>query len=94
MGSIDPTAEVGRRLLPHVIDQIAQDQPERILYEFPRDGVVSHGFQQVSARDYANAINRASWWIEEALGRGVDAETIGYQGPGMFWCSFLSKHRV
>lgn len=73
--------DAGRRLLPHVVDEMSETEPDHILYEFPTNNDVTLPFTKVTARDYANAINRAAWWIDDALGKGVNFPTIGYTGP-------------
>jgi len=73
--------DAGRRLLPNVIDELAREEPERILYEFPTDNDVTLPYTKVTARQYANAINRAAWALEGALGRGSGFPTVGYTGP-------------
>ncbi|OIW22562.1 acetyl-CoA synthetase-like protein [Coniochaeta ligniaria NRRL 30616] len=73
--------DAGRRLLPHVIDELAQQEPERILYEFPTENDVTLPYTKVTARQYATAINRAAWALEGALGRGTGSPTVGYTGP-------------
>ncbi|KAH8810616.1 hypothetical protein F5884DRAFT_257643 [Xylogone sp. PMI_703] len=74
--------EAGRVLIPHAIDDLGRDEPDRILYEFPRHNDLTQGFQSVSAGVFANAINRAAWYLEDSLGKGVNFETLGYIGPG------------
>ncbi|RFU26072.1 hypothetical protein B7463_g10277, partial [Scytalidium lignicola] len=74
--------QAGRVLIPYAIDDLSRDEPDRILYEFPRETSVANGFRSVSAGVFANAINRASWFLEKSLGKGIDFETLGYVGPG------------
>ena len=39
------------------------------------------GFRDISARIFANAVDRVAWWIEAELGRGSNFPSIGYIGP-------------
>ncbi|KAK7416594.1 hypothetical protein QQX98_005065 [Neonectria punicea] len=73
--------EIGRRLLPHLVDEIAADEPDRVLYEFPASTDLNQPWVKVTARLFANAINRAAQWLEDELGRGVTSSRIGYSGP-------------
>ncbi|KAF5010120.1 hypothetical protein FDECE_3706 [Fusarium decemcellulare] len=75
--------EIGRRLLPHLVDEVAHDQPERILYEFPTSTDLNQPWLRITARQFANSINRAAHWLESVLGRaaGDDTPPIGYVGP-------------
>lgn len=42
---------------------------------------VSHGFRDISARNFANAVNRVAWWLDAELGKGSFFPSIGYIGP-------------
>lgn len=73
--------DIGHRLLPHVVDELAQTDPDRVLYEFPLTNNLSDSFVSITACQYANAINRTAWWLERVLGRRPEYPTIGYEGP-------------
>lgn len=74
--------DIGHRLLPHVVDELAQTDPDRVLYEFPSSNDrLSDPFVHVTSRHYANAINRTAWWLESALGKRPSSPTVGYEGP-------------
>ncbi|PQE27512.1 thioester reductase domain-containing protein [Rutstroemia sp. NJR-2017a BBW] len=70
-------------LLPAVIDLRAQTEPDKLFCALLNSTDVRDGLVRVSHRDYANAINRCSWWLEEKLGKGdgLSLKTIGYFGP-------------
>lgn len=76
-----PPPNCGKRLLPTLIDQIAQENAERIFCVVPKSLNPEDGVRDVSYRDLAQAINRCSWWIRQELGEGVDFATIAYLGP-------------
>ena len=42
---------------------------------------ISQQFRDVSARTFANAVNRVAWWLESKLGKGLSFPSIGYIGP-------------
>lgn len=70
-------------LLPSVIDLRAQTEPDRLFCILLNSANIQDGLVHVSYSDYANAINRCSWWLGEKLGKGNSSEskTIGYFGP-------------
>lgn len=73
----------GRRLLPVVIDQIAQDDPERTWASFPIDDWnLSAGYEDISYNRLAGAINRLAHFIVDNVGRSAPGkfETIAYLG--------------
>lgn len=72
----------GRRLLPALIDQIAQTDPEKPFISLARTSDPQEGFRGIAFGVFARAINRCAWWIEGNLGRGLDFLTIfTYLGP-------------
>ncbi|RYP43738.1 hypothetical protein DL768_009730 [Monosporascus sp. mg162] len=73
--------DYGRRLIPHIIDDLAKIDPERIIYSFPKSQDVSKGFRDVTARKLASAIDKVAWWLQKEIGRSSSFETIGYVGP-------------
>lgn len=68
------------RLVPHQIDDLARDDPERVVYELAETVDVNKPFQKVTAKQYANAINRAASWLEKTLGKREGFPTVGYLG--------------
>ncbi|KAK6609005.1 thioester reductase domain-containing protein [Botrytis cinerea] len=70
-------------LLPAVIDLRAQEDPDKLFCVLLKSADVQDGLDYVSYSDYANAVNRCSWWLEGKLGKGDgrNMKTIGYFGP-------------
>jgi acyl-coenzyme A synthetase/AMP-(fatty) acid ligase len=84
MGSITPdSTPYGRRLIPPLIDEIAEHDPDRVFACIPKTTDLKDGFQDVTFADFARAINRAAGWIEKTLGQSHDGkfETLAYMGP-------------
>ena len=79
MGSNQP--DYGRRLLPVLVDEISRDDPDRIFISLPLTSNPEDGFRDISYRSFANAINRAAWWLESKLGKGQNFETLAYTAP-------------
>ena len=77
----EPSPDSGRRLLPSLIDEIAQSSPEAPFVAISRSLDVHNGFRDVSYRELARAINKFSWWIERNIGKSQTFETLGYLGP-------------
>ncbi|KAI0401682.1 acetyl-CoA synthetase-like protein [Xylaria palmicola] len=68
------------RLIHLIPDELAEAVPEHPLFSFSKTENPRDGFRDVSARCFANAINRTAWWLEENLGRPSDFETVAYIG--------------
>lgn len=79
MGSTGP--DYGRRLLPVLVDEISRDDPERVFVSIARSSMPEDGFKDITYRSFANAINKAAWWLEENLGRSQNFEVLAYAGP-------------
>ncbi|OAA61814.1 Male sterility, NAD-binding protein [Niveomyces insectorum RCEF 264] len=74
--------KAGTRLLPNIVDDVATEEPDRILYEYPSSSDLRGPWTKISARQYANSVNRAARWIEDTLGgRGQGFPRLGYSGP-------------
>lgn len=73
--------ECGKRLLPVIIDQLAQEDPDRPWGSIPRDDYdLSQGYADISYAAFANAINKLAWMVEKSIGRSQSFETIAYLG--------------
>jgi hypothetical protein len=86
MGS---TEDYGRRPVIALLDSLAVDRPERLLFQFPKTSNPAGGFYNITTSSFANAVNRVAWWLEESFGMCKHFESIGYIGPCMFeerWC--------
>ncbi|KJR90042.1 nonribosomal peptide synthetase [Sporothrix schenckii 1099-18] len=81
-----PHPEAGRRLLPHIADQVAADTPDRVLYEYPSSADLTRPWTTVTARQFANAVDRAAHWIRDNVHDTKTiadnrTEVLGYSGP-------------
>lgn len=79
--SAEPLHSGPDRLLPRIVDFNAELYPSRTYATFPRNGDLENGFQKLNFRNFANAINRAAWWLDLVLGpKAEDFETFAYIG--------------
>lgn len=74
---------IGGRLIPHVIDQLAESKPNEIWAAYPAS---FKAFEQgeltkITWKTLSNSINRLSWWLVQRLGHGEHLETLCYVGP-------------
>lgn len=74
-------AKVGERLLPSLVDEIATTDPDRVLYSVPKTKDLKDGFQDISAKTFARAVDRCSWHLHDNLGRDDNFSTLMYMGP-------------
>ncbi|KAJ5654232.1 Male sterilityNAD-binding [Penicillium lividum] len=73
--------DYGRRLVINIVDEMARDEPESVVYSIALSHDISKGLRDINARDFANAVNRTAWWLESELGKGSLFPTVGYFGP-------------
>ena len=71
-----------KRLLPHMVDEIAYSKPETIWAEYPRSlTTYAEGFKAVTYQKFANAINGTAWWLQKTFGVPENFQTLAYIGP-------------
>ena len=81
-GHVTGSAQHGEiKLIPTVFDELARDNPEQIITSIPIGNDFDDGYRDVTSRTFADAVNRASWFLEKQLGRSEDFQTICYLGP-------------
>lgn len=75
--------ERGKRLLACVIDSYAISDPNRVWASAPFDNDdLTAGFRDISYKELANAVNHASWWLEDTTANNPAVfETLAYAGP-------------
>jgi acyl-CoA synthetase (AMP-forming)/AMP-acid ligase II/aryl carrier-like protein len=75
-------AAVSDRLVHLIPDELASQTPEHVLFSFPKSGNFEDGFVDVTAKNFANAINRTSWYLESTLGKAPEGEfpALAYVG--------------
>ena len=69
------------RLVHLIPDQLAEEVPDHVLFAFAKTPKPEDGFVDVTARQFAAAVNRASWFLRDLLGPARDFQTVGYMGP-------------
>ncbi|KAF7865459.1 hypothetical protein EAF04_006434 [Stromatinia cepivora] len=71
----------GGALLPTLIDERALQEPDRLYCAFLKSEDINDGVVKVSYINFANAVNRLAWFVEETFGKSDNFSTIGYIGP-------------
>lgn len=77
------------RLVHLIPDQLAAEVPEHSLFSYPKTNSPKDGFIDVSAKQFANAINRTAWYLLDLLGPPTNFESIGYMGTNDIRYFFL-----
>lgn len=83
------TMEQPKRLLAQTVDHVAEHDPERIFAVIARGAEVADGFETLTMRSVARAVNFMSRWIESNVGAST-RETLAYMGGNdVRYCIFL-----
>lgn len=78
-----------KRLLAKTVDHVAEHGPDRLFAVIPQGPELTDGFQNMSMRDLAQAVNSMCWWIENTLGASHSQETLAYMGSNdVRYCIF------
>lgn len=72
--------QYGRRLPPALLDEIAAEDPERVLYSIARTENMRDGFRDINYKTVANAVNRCAHWLRQTLGT-EKSRVFCYLGP-------------
>ncbi len=70
----------GARLLPMVVDQLAESDPARVYASIPVSSVFSEGFRDVTMLEMARAVHSFAWWLDAHIGKSSSFETLAYKG--------------
>lgn len=73
------TEAASHSLLPSVIDLVARDEPDSLWGEYPKSTTtLADGYEKLSYKQFANAVNGIAHQIEKTLGRRDTGEPLAY----------------
>ena len=75
-----PPKLYGRRLLPQVLDELSESNPQRLYASIPQAASPSEVFRNVTCRQMADAVNGFTHWIKHKVGCSDLFETLAYIG--------------
>lgn len=82
------TAAAKYSLLPTIVDQLARDEPNSLWGEFPKSKTkISDGYEELTYRQFANAVNAVAHQIEKQIGRRDTREPLAYLAANDPRCS-------
>ncbi|KAJ3579990.1 hypothetical protein NPX13_g582 [Xylaria arbuscula] len=71
----------GRRLIPQIMDSLAAAGPSRTVYSLAMSSGNSLTYRHVTARTFAQAVDKTAWWLQSQAGKPESIQTVGYIGP-------------
>ncbi|KAI0164569.1 transferase family protein [Xylariaceae sp. FL1272] len=78
---LPPVGPHGRRLIPHIMDTLAVNEPTRTVFSLAEISGESLSFSHISARKFSQAVDNTAWWLLRKAGRPNSVQPIGYVGP-------------
>ena len=64
--------EIGKRLLPSLIDWLAQNEPQRVWASVPiNDNDLGKGYEDISFRQFANAISEWNYFSTDVANLAI-----------------------
>ena len=76
-----PQTDYGHRLIPQLIDERAESNPQGSVWSVPKSSNLADGFRDISYGQVARAVNKVAWWIDEHVGKSTTFEKLAYTGP-------------
>lgn len=83
MANMDPSksgGEIGKRLIPQIIDAYAEYEPQRIWGTQARSDNISDGFNDITFKQLAHCVNHLAWLMHDQVGASTNFEAISYIG--------------
>jgi acyl-CoA synthetase (AMP-forming)/AMP-acid ligase II len=69
-------------LLPHIVDLLARTTPSAAYALYPNSPTTyDDGYQTVTYKAFANAVNGLAWWLHNNLGPSQNFDVVAYIGP-------------
>ena len=81
MGSIQLNENNSSKLLVDIIEEKAKWLAGHTFMRYPTENWETQGYKTLTWSQYANAIDKAAYWIDEQLGKSTNNDTIAYLGP-------------
>ncbi|KAF2028026.1 acetyl-CoA synthetase-like protein [Setomelanomma holmii] len=83
MGSMPKNTDAYQqaKLLVTAIEERANWTPNNTYMRYPGPDWETKGYDTISWKQYASAIDKAAYWLDHKLGEAVSNDTIAYYGP-------------
>ena len=75
------SVDYGHRLLPTLVDELAQTDPNYVFALLPKTANFADGLKEITISAFARAVNEVASRIDSQLGRSTNSDTIAYIGP-------------
>jgi hypothetical protein len=69
------------QLVVHAIEEKAQWMPNNTYMRYAPDDWEKNGYETITWKQYASAVDKLAFWFDEQLGKAESCETVAYFGP-------------
>lgn len=69
-----------KRLLAKVVDQAAEQDPERLFAVIPKGPELNDGVQNLTVKGMAKGVDSLCHWIENIVGQSSPRQVLAYMG--------------
>ena len=73
---VDPKIPYGKRLIVSTVEQMAKEDPNRVVCKIAKSSDISKGFSEITIGQVAKAVDYMSYWLQEKLQNKNGQETI------------------
>ncbi|RYN27493.1 hypothetical protein AA0114_g12556 [Alternaria tenuissima] len=81
MNGIGSEPAYGHRLIPQIMDQLARNQPDKIVFSIAKPTDAGLELRNISAHAFAKAVDKTAWWLHDQVGESSSVRPVGYIGP-------------
>lgn len=78
--AIDSTQIYGKRLIPHILDDLARSDPDRIIYSLASFSDQTASFRTITAAEFVKAVDKTAWFLQGRLKEQIEAQANGSGG--------------
>lgn len=79
-------AEIKRanRLIPHILEEEARENPQRVIAMVAKTSDISEGFNEVNAEQFLRGVDFLAHWVDSYKSKSSSAETFAFIGSQDF----------
>jgi malonyl CoA-acyl carrier protein transacylase len=89
-----PSENIGKRIIPQILDHVASTDPDRIVYSVAKSADISQGLRDITAQQFARAVDKTAWWLQAKVGKSTKLEALGYIGPRKFLMKLVGDVKI
>jgi hypothetical protein len=77
----EQSLEIGRRLIPQIMDDLAVAEPQRTVFSLASLSDGHAKLNPISAEKFTQSVDKTAWWLSDLVGTPGSVQPIAYIGP-------------